>query len=344
MASAPPDSHDHAELAVLRRIAARDTSGLLGDDAAILDAPTGRLVVTADVAETGVHLHATLTPWQAGYRAAACSLSDLAAMGALPVALTCTISASPAGLDQADLVAAGVAARARECGAQLVGGDISALGADTGIDDRAHWVVSVTCIGTTAGGNPSTDLEPLRLAGARAGDELFVTGALGSGLAAVQRRQSTHGNDHADAHDGIRIDRHIVPPDRTSGARALIGLATACTDISDGLAAEVLAMATACNCGAVIDLSDVPLHTEDLPWLGGDPALAAIGASDDYELLVALPAGSRELVADMQQNVKFAIRLMYVGRLADGEVVFERNGQAIPAPRGYEHGRMHPDT
>jgi thiamine-monophosphate kinase len=258
----------------IRRIAGElgNSSADLGDDAAVIPDGDGSLVVSTDASVEGVHFRREwLTLEEIGWRAAAAALSDLAAMGARPVGVLAALAVpQSASADDPSLVMRGVGAAAAATGARVIGGDLTAA---------ASWVVTVTVIGRTA--------NPIRRTGARPGDVLWVTGALGGSRAALTawKRGATPADDAraAFAHPLPRIDAGRWLAEH--GAHAML-------DLSDGLAADAHHLAAASAVRLDIDLSRVPVAGPAVvPSLAAsvEPPIFAAQGGEDYELLVALP-------------------------------------------------------
>lgn len=273
------------ELATLARILPHLPTGdatLLGpgDDAAVVRAPDGRFVVTTDLMVHGPDFRlAWSTPYDLGWKAAASNLSDVAAMGARPTALVVAL-AVPGETEVsfleafADGLRDGCAAMAPGCG--VVGGDMS--------------VSPTTTIAITAFG----DLEgraPVRRDGARVGDVVAVSGALGRSGRGLDLLFAL-GVDHdsvpsAALAEEVRardpdVGWHLAPtPPVGDGVLAAIAGATSMLDLSDGLALDAGRVARAS--GVVVDL--------DSAALGVDPP-AALAGGEDHSLLATFPAGT----------------------------------------------------
>ena len=288
----------------------------IGDDAALLALPPGRhLVVTADTLNDGVHFpHGTL-PADLGWKALAVNLSDLASMGAEPA--WCTLSLS---LPQSDAVwidgfLDGFLALAREHGIVLVGGDTT----------RGPLSVSVTAMGFVDAGRA------LRRDGARVGDDVWVTGTLGdaAGALALLERDPV----------GVlrlRLDR---PTPRVEAGRALIDVASACVDVSDGLLADLGHVATRSGVGAQVEIDALP--ASDALCAAFDAAtrmpMQASGG-DDYELCFTAPADARARIAVLSSSLD--LRITRIGRMVPGEGVHPVRADGdpwTPPRRGYDH-------
>src|SRR6056297_1788771 len=185
-----------------------------GDDAAVLD---GGWVISTDLSVEDVHFRRSwLTDEEIGYRAAAAALSDLAAMAATPIGVLVSVAAPRGGRINVTEVQAGVRASTRSVGAGVIGGDLSRSPGPLFID--------VVVLGRAE--------RPVSRAGARAGDELWVSGTLGTGDAAIHAW-----NAGAVPPEAIRA-RFARPAPRVELACALAaaGVPTSMLDLSDGLA------------------------------------------------------------------------------------------------------------
>ncbi|MEA2120529.1 thiamine-phosphate kinase [Halovibrio sp. HP20-50] len=271
-----------------------------GDDASLLLPPAGQqLAVSVDTSVVDVHFPHDAPAFAVGHRALAVALSDLAAMGAKSrwcwMALTldqhqfADDAATHAWL--ADY-ARGFHALNQQHATALVGGDVTS----------GMLSIGVTVMGEVPVG------EALTRSGARAGDVIAVTGALGGGaggLALWQRgeRDLTH----------PLLSRYLLPEPRLAAGVALRGLATAALDISDGLLADLGHLREASQVGAVLDLDTLPLADGLDDALGRKAALqAALCGGDDYELLVTLNA---DKVSEAQQRLAaLGLSLSVIGR------------------------------
>ncbi|HEV7269629.1 thiamine-phosphate kinase [Pseudoxanthomonas sp.] len=288
----------------------------IGDDAALLAPPPGRqLVVTADTLNAGVHFPAGTAPADIGWKALAVNLSDLASMGAEPA--WCTLSLS---LPQSDTVwidgfLDGFLALAGEHGIVLVGGDTT----------RGPLSVSVTAMGFVDAGRA------LRRDGARVGDDVWITGTLGdaAGALALLERDPAHALR-------TRLDR---PTPRVRAGLALVGLANACVDVSDGLLADLGHIASRSGVAAQVEVDALPV-SEALRAAFDEVTRTAMQASggDDYELCFTAPVDAREHVEALSSQLD--LRITRIGRMVAGEGVQALRADGRPwssARRGYDH-------
>jgi thiamine-monophosphate kinase len=273
----------------------------IGDDAAVLATPDGRVVATTDFVLEGRHFRREWsTGADVGHKAAARSLADVAAMGAVPTGLLVAL-AVPADLPvswAADL-AAGLAAQSARAGASVIGGDTA----------RADSIVlAVTGLGDL-GGRP-----PVLRSGARPGDVVAIAGPLGhaaAGLALLSSGTSTVGvTDKAGEASGAGVLARLVaaqlrpaPPYEAGPEAASLG-ATAMIDVSDGLLADLGHIASAS--GVLINIRAAALSgDEDLlaaarALAGAESARAsrlalewALTGGEDHSLLATFPSHSR---------------------------------------------------
>ncbi|MCW2961133.1 MAG: thiL [Thermoleophilia bacterium] len=284
-----------------------------GDDAAPLRIPSGIACMSTDATVAGVHAPLATTPHALGRRAVARALSDLAAMGAAPVAVT-VAQLVPAGRwDDAQAAAAGARELARERGCDVVGGDVCE------IDRSAPASLIVTVVGTRTAGSPTTaNRSFVQRDGARIGDVVLVTGLLGgSGVA-------------------LRAGRYELPepPDRLRAGQLLARHATSMIDVSDGIATDARHLADASGHGIGIDVAQLPLAP------GVTDPVAAARDGDDYELLCTIPKHRVGAAQELLARHCSGLQLTPIGEVAhdvDGLLLHER-GERLFAASGFVHG------
>jgi thiamine-monophosphate kinase len=249
----------------------------LGDDAALLDPPPGRtLVLAADAMVAGVHFLPEDPPETIGAKLLRVNLSDLAAMGAAPLGYLMT-TAFPRGTTDAWIggFVAGLAADQREFGLAVLGGDT--------VSTPGPMTLSLTILGHVAPG------AALRRAGARPGDEIWVSGTIGDGALGLRAIRGQVADDAA----GHLAGRYRLPRPRLALGQALLGLARAAMDVSDGLVQDLGHLCRAAGCGAELAVAAVPLSAAARAALAAEPGLisAVLSGGDDYELLFAAAPG-----------------------------------------------------
>jgi thiamine-monophosphate kinase len=327
--SEPPTSArvaDLGEFGLIARVTARlNTSprGVLvgpGDDAAVVAAPDGRVVVTTDVMVERRHFRRDWSSsYDVGRRAAARSLADVVAMGATPTALVVAL-AVPGDLPVAwvDGLADGLRDECELLSAVVAGGDMAA----------AHDVtLAVTALGDLGGAAPVTR------GGARIGDVVVVAGRLGFAAAGLALLQAGHGEaDLAEAHKRPQV------PYAAALRLAKLG-ATSMIDVSDGLVADLGHVAKASKVRIELASDDLPLAPELVEAglaLGVDPRGWVAGGGDDHAFAATLPSDlalrAVATLADLPEPIPFA----QIGRVVAGDgVVFI--DETPPGAPGHDH-------
>lgn len=308
---------------------AADFPGALGlmDDAALIDPRPGtRLVATADALVSGVHYLADDPPDLVARKLLRVNLSDLAAMGAEPVAYLLTaVLDDGVDADWLEAFAAGLAADQAEFGIALAGGDVARTPGPT--------VLTVTALGQVETGRE------LRRGGARAGDQVLVSGTIGDGTLglALLRGELAAPEEAVAAH---LIERYRLPRPRLALGRRLAGRATAAIDVSDGLVADLGHLCEASGLGAEIEAARIPLSEAARTLVEAGPALLerVLTGGDDYELLFAAPAAAAAELAALATELGLA--LTPIGRMVAGKGVRVRaaDGAEMRLERaGYRH-------
>ncbi|PMR69606.1 thiamine-phosphate kinase [Halomonas heilongjiangensis] len=291
----------------------------VGDDCTLLaPTPGRRLAVSVDTSVAGVHFPDEAPAEAIGHRALAVSLSDLAAMGAR--ARWCLMALTLAEADDAWLegFSRGFRALCEASGTALVGGDVT----------RGATAIGVTVMG---------EVDPrvaLTRGGARAGDLIAVTGTLGGGAGGLALWQR---GERDPAHP--LLVRYLRPLPRLAAGEALLGLATAAIDVSDGLLADLGHVLEASGVGAELDRDALPLAEGLVAALGEEPARqAALGGGDDYELLLTLPA--ERLDEARGRLAALDLPLTAIGRITEAPGVV---GVEAGALGGWQHFQGLPD-
>jgi thiamine-monophosphate kinase len=313
----------------------------IGDDAAVVEPERNRVeVFTVDALVEGIHFDRAFTPPDAiGHRALAANLSDLAAMGAAP-RLALLSFALPAALPLEDFegIAGAIAALATRHGLHVAGGNLTR--------SPGPLVIDITVVGTVK------RRQALTRSGARAGDEIYVSGTIGAAAAGLQMLQATRRAATASAagtEGGTRsvvascVERYLRPEPRVRMGLLLSRnrAASACMDLSDGLADAVRQVAAASGVGAELDAEAIPVDAGAREWFagrGGDAVMDAISGGDDYELLAAVRPRTRSRLASAAQNG--GVPLTRIGVFTeDTALVVRRAAGSVVLPAGYSHFR-----
>ena len=258
----------------------RATLGI-GDDCALLTpTPSMQMAISSDMLVEGRHFFAGADARMLGHKCLAVNLSDLAAMGAKPVAFTLALSLPAADRTWLAAFSEGLFALADAHGCELIGGDTT----------KGPLNICITIFGELAPGHA------LRRDAARAGDDLWISGSLGDArLALAGYRNETALDAEALQEAGLRM--HMPSPRVALGkALAAAPLAHAAIDISDGLVGDLAHILAASHVGATLDVDALPAG----PVLGRQARdlrrrFCAAGG-DDYELCFTAPATRREAV------------------------------------------------
>ena len=289
----------------------------IGDDAAVLAAPDGRVVATTDFLLEGRHFRRDWAgPADIGHRAAVRSLADVAAMGAVPTALLVALAAPPGLASSWALdLATGLAAEAERAGATVAGGDTARFDA---------VLLAVTGLGDLQGRAPVTR------AGARPGDRVAVAGPLGASAAGLALLEAGRREPSA----LIAAHLRATPPYDAGPEAADLG-ATALMDISDGLLADLAHLADAS--GVAVDVH--PATLDPAPLI---PAAAALapgrpGTPDGRALEWMLTGGEdHSLVATFPPGTPLPPRWLVIGEVRPGRGVLV-DGRPHAGPGGWEH-------
>ena len=304
----------------------------IGDDCAVLEPTAGhRLLATTDLLLEDVHFRRRYAePSDVGWKSMAVNLSDVAAMGGRPrwalVALACPHETT---LDEVDAFYAGACDLASRHAVVIVGGDTTA--------SPAGWLVNVTLLGEA--------VSPVRRSGARAGDVIAVTGALGrsaAGLAVVERPSAPGGVDAAMLADVMSA--HLRPVPRVAEGQWLgtAGGVSAMIDLSDGLATDLAHISEESGVHCRVEIERVPISTATLEVsraLGADARAWATGGGEDYELLLTCDLQAFDRLDDGLARAT-GTRLHAIGRVTGpgARVSFvDARGQEIAAAGGFEH-------
>jgi len=250
-----------------------------GDDCALLQPTPGQqMAVSTDLLVEGRHFLSTVAPERLGHKALAVNLSDLAACGAEPLAFTLALSLPRAEASFLAPFARGMLELAEQHGIELVGGDTTA----------GPLTIGITAMGQVPPG------QALLRSGARAGDELWVSGCLGDARLALEvfrGRVELPGEAFGAVREAMER-----PQPRVSLGLALRGIATAAIDLSDGLLGDLAHVRRRSGVGATLWLDALPRSAA----LAAQPVSVQreclLAGGDDYELLFTAPASAAEAV------------------------------------------------
>jgi thiamine-monophosphate kinase len=315
----PPGEFELIERFFTGRGAVRDDARLsVGDDAAIVTPHVGaELVLALDTIVADVHFPADTGARFIGHRALAVNLSDLAAMGAEPAWALLGLTLPAADESWTAGFASGFDELARRFGVALVGGDTT----------RGPLAATVTVGGWVPPG------AALLRSGARPGDELWISGTpgdAGAGLAILQSRLAAGGAAREEL-----LRRFLLPEPRVNLGLALRGIASACIDISDGLAGDLAKLCRASGVGARLDCPCLPRSPQLLEVAGEEASMRfALSAGDDYELLFTAPAAARRRIEELAVTTPVSL----IGEITTGPGIhLQGAGPERDLVHGFDH-------
>ncbi len=292
----------------------------IGDDAALLRPPEGQLLAAAvDTLLIGVHFTDGTRPSDLGWKALAVNLSDLAAMGAEPAWATLSLSMPAYSERWLKEFAEGFFELADSVGIELVGGDTV----------KGPLTVTVQVHGFVPEG------QALSRSDARPGDVIYVSGSLGD--AAWGLKQALEQEIPRNVNEYFLRERLDRPSPRLALGKKLRGIASACIDISDGLAADLGHIMQRSNLGAEIETAALPL-SEQLRAVCDDEEGRGLGLNggDDYELCFTIPQPQQAVFEAIADSLGVAVTR--IGEMTNEVGVLRVDGEVYEA-EGYDHFR-----
>lgn len=296
----------------------------VGDDCALLQPTPGtQLAISSDMLVQGRHFFADADPFLLGHKALAVNLSDLAACGATPLAFTLALALPDANAAWLEPFSRGLFALADSHGCELIGGDTT----------QGPLNICITVFGEVPviGGRS----QALLRSGARAGDEVYVSGTLGDARLALEALRGT-----ITLPAGVLAQarqRMEQPTPRVALGQALRGVATAAIDVSDGLLGDLGHILQASAAGASIDTSiaiDLIAVCARPDWATGIISLrnqldCVLAGGDDYELAFTAPASARQAVQDAARQAQTPVTCIGKIEAAPGLRLVDAQGQLM---------------
>jgi len=295
----------------------------IGDDAALLSPdPEKQWVISTDSLIQGVHFPDQYLPADIAYRALAVAVSDLAAMGARPIAFTLALTLPTVDEDWLEEFAAGLTEAARDHRISLIGGDTT----------RGPLNIGVSVFGEVNG------FKVVRRRDAQPGDLLCVGGSLGdagAGLALVQGQAVPATLDEQS--QAYLLQRFWRPLAQCELGLELAGVASAGLDISDGLLADAGHLARASQVALHINSAQLPCSAALMHWPAAQRREWMLGAGDDYRLLFTLPVASERCLSVWATQ---GFEVSVIGEVVAGEGVWLDDGdgpKVVTDVGGYQH-------
>ncbi|CAA9890586.1 thiamin-monophosphate kinase [Candidatus Methylobacter favarea] len=283
----------------------------IGDDCALVSIPAGyELAVTTDTMVENVHFFAGADPAQLGHKLLAVNLSDLAGMGAKPVSVMLALTLAAVDENWLTAFTKGFLTLAERYSVDLIGGDTT-LGPLT---------LTVQAMGLVPKG------QALLRSTARAGDCIYLTGRLGDAGLGLKVNQG-----YCCVNPEAALKRFNQPDPQVNAGLALRGIASACIDVSDGLASDLGHILEQSQVGACLDWDELPLSDAILTYINetGDWTMPLV-AGDDYELCFTV---------NPEKAAKLTIGCKQIG-VIESEPGLRLNKSGIIQPlqvKGFEH-------
>jgi len=312
------------EFNLIARYFTRATPGAdlgVGDDAALLRVSKDhQLAISVDMLVAGTHFFHDAAPYDIGWKSLAVNISDMAAMGAEPKWATLAIALPEISEPWLAEFSRGLFACADTFKIDLIGGDTT----------RGPLNISVQIMGEVPTG------EALRRDGAKAEDDIWVSGRLGSaalGLAHLQNKISLNA-----AVAEYCLQALHTPSPRTGLGLALRNTANSCIDVSDGLLADLDHILQASNLGATVMLDNISCH-DFLHSHLDDPMIqqCILAGGDDYELVFTAPQSQRSAIEQLSQQLNLPLSL--IGKTTENpgvKVMYKQQMLAI-SKKGFDH-------
>lgn len=292
----------------------------VGDDAALISITPGyQLAISADMSVSGTHFFADAAPYSIGWKAMAVNVSDMAAMGANPKWATLSIALPEINEPWLSAFSQGLFACADRYGVTLIGGDTT----------RGPLNIAINILGEVPAG------KALTRAGAKAGDDVWVSGVIGEAALWLQNRM---GKLDLQAEDIANFAPAMHQPQpRVTLGLGLREIAHAVLDISDGLLADLDHILKASDKGAQLDWALLPKPQSITAISESALEQAVLAGGDDYELCFTVPAERRDEVIALANTIQ--VPLTRIGSITAEPGLIVRNGEARIelSHKGYMH-------
>ena len=295
----------------------------VGDDCALLaPSPGQQLAVSSDLLIEGRHFVSTVAPERLGHKALAVNLSDLAAVGAAPLAYTLALALPAVDAAWLDAFARGLHTLADAHGCELIGGDTT----------RGPLAICITVLGEVPPG------AALLRSGARPGDDVYASGTLGDARLALEvlRGNVALGGD---GFERVRLALERPEP-RVALGLVLRGVATAAIDVSDGLLGDLGHILAHSAAGATLDVDALPRSATLAALPAALQRECLLSGGDDYELVFTAPPSAA--VAVRAAAARAGVAVTRIGRIdaAPGLRLIDGAGRAVAhAGDSFDHFR-----
>lgn len=303
----------------------------IGDDCALVSIPPDcQLAITTDTMTENTHFLPDISAEDLAYKAIVTNLSDLAAMGAQPKWISLALTLPKINEEWLSAFSQSLINTLRDYNVTLIGGDTT----------KGTRAITITAQGFVEKGKALCRHQ------AKAGDLIYVSGTLGDSAAGLQLilAGELKGKSALDIDRAFLLHRHFRPTPRVALGRALVGIANAAIDLSDGLLSDLGHILKRSQCGAEIELAALPLSSSILRLFSRDQAERfALSGGEDYELCFTVPVENKEKLELTLKNLKLPCAC--IGRIVTAQtrggfaLNFLRHGEAVQlAPMsGFDH-------
>jgi len=296
----------------------------IGDDAAIVAIPDGmELALSVDSMVSGIHFFADAKPAFLAHKLLAVNLSDMAAMGAEPKWATLAISLPELNESWISEFSKSLKQMAQRYKLQIIGGDTS----------QGPLNLTLNIMGLLPKG------KMISRHGAKPGDDVYVSNVIGDAALGLQCLQGEY-NPNSEIRSSL-ISALEQPTPRVDLGMALIDVASACIDLSDGLIGDLMHICERAQVGIELDVDQLPLSPAYLDYLDSGGSLnPALTGGDDYELSFCAATHQRQQIEQIAERCDIAItRIGKVHEAVDKKVSLKRSGGAytLPNAKSFEH-------
>ncbi|MEG9487275.1 thiamine-phosphate kinase [Mannheimia indoligenes] len=309
-----------------QRPARRDVVLAIGDDCAVTSLkPNQQLAITTDTLVCGAHFLPTISPADLAYKSVAVNLSDLASMGAEPAWISLALTLPEIDHDWLAEFSEHFFDILDHYNVDLIGGDTT----------KGHLSLTITAQGIV----PQD--KGLFRHNAKVGDWIYVSGTLGDSAAGLQlllNRKTDNISWNKD--ESYLIQRHLRPTPRVLLGLTIATIANAAIDISDGLLSDLGHILKRSNCGAVLNLDDLPLSESLLNCYSKKEAEHfALSGGEDYELCFTVHNDNKHKLEKALANIGVSYTCIGQIRSAKEGLTVLRNNEIVtlPAQRGFDH-------
>ncbi|MEG9490452.1 thiamine-phosphate kinase [Mannheimia indoligenes] len=309
-----------------QRPARRDVVLAIGDDCAVTSLkPNQQLAITTDTLVCGAHFLPTISPADLAYKSVAVNLSDLASMGAEPAWISLALTLPEIDHDWLAEFSEHFFDILDHYNVDLIGGDTT----------KGHLSLTLTAQGIV----PQD--KGLFRHNAKVGDWIYVSGTLGDSAAGLQLllKQKTN-NLNWNKDESYLIQRHLRPTPRVLLGLTIASIANAAIDVSDGLLSDLGHILKRSNCGAVLNLDDLPLSEPLLNCYSKEEAEHfALSGGEDYELCFTVHNDNKHKLEKALANIGVSYTCIGQIRSAKEGLTVLRNNEIVtlPTQRGFDH-------